>query len=203
MQLLQSSAAPSNTGQDGDTIIQTQNCVSPCARVKLIFSSHGEDGLSVVVPKHVTIRKQRGRTAEGNRCSVGESRVRLGIQFGTFVPLPQCEIFGQYKDRYKGCVENPTISPGREARDASFLRGRISATRKRLIGPRILEARKETGPAKSCASGLSRSKAVAAFCFLSCGESSSLPLRSKPHTILKVSAVLRVMEGVRKFLSQS
>ena len=28
MQLLQSSAAPSNIGQDGDTIIQTQNCVS-------------------------------------------------------------------------------------------------------------------------------------------------------------------------------
>ena len=29
---------PSNIGQDGDTIIQTQNCVSPCAWVKLIFS---------------------------------------------------------------------------------------------------------------------------------------------------------------------
>ena len=29
---------PSNIGQGGDTIIQTQNCVSPCAWVKLIFS---------------------------------------------------------------------------------------------------------------------------------------------------------------------
>ena len=31
MQLLLTSAAPSNIGQGGDTIIQTQNCVSPCA----------------------------------------------------------------------------------------------------------------------------------------------------------------------------
>ena len=38
MQLLLTSAAPSNIGQGGDTIIQTQNCVSPCAWVKLIFS---------------------------------------------------------------------------------------------------------------------------------------------------------------------
>ena len=38
MQLLLTSAAHSNIGQDGDTIIQTQNCVSPCAWVKLIFS---------------------------------------------------------------------------------------------------------------------------------------------------------------------
>ena len=37
MQLLLTSAAPSNIGQGGDTIIQTQNCVSPCAWVKLIF----------------------------------------------------------------------------------------------------------------------------------------------------------------------
>ena len=38
MQLLLTSAAHSNIGQGGDTIIQTQNCVSPCAWVKLIFS---------------------------------------------------------------------------------------------------------------------------------------------------------------------
>ena len=38
MQLLLTSAAPSNVGQGGDTIIQTQNCVSPCAWVKLTFS---------------------------------------------------------------------------------------------------------------------------------------------------------------------
>ena len=38
MQLLLTSAAPSNIGQGGDTIIQTQCCVSPCAWVKLIFS---------------------------------------------------------------------------------------------------------------------------------------------------------------------
>ena len=38
MQLLLTSAAPSNIGQGGDTIIQTQNCVSSCAWVKLIFS---------------------------------------------------------------------------------------------------------------------------------------------------------------------
>ena len=38
MQLLLTSAAPSNIGQGGDTTIQTQNCVSPCAWVKLIFS---------------------------------------------------------------------------------------------------------------------------------------------------------------------
>ena len=38
MQLLLTSAAPSNIGQGGDTIIQTQNCVSPCTWVKLIFS---------------------------------------------------------------------------------------------------------------------------------------------------------------------
>ena len=35
---LLTSAAPSNIRQGGDTIIQTQNCVSPCAWVKLIFS---------------------------------------------------------------------------------------------------------------------------------------------------------------------
>ena len=46
MQLLLTSAAPSNIGQgrdtnigqSGDTIVQTQFCVSPYARVKLIFS---------------------------------------------------------------------------------------------------------------------------------------------------------------------
>ena len=38
MQLLLTSAAPSNIGQGGDTISQTQFCVSPCAWVKLIFS---------------------------------------------------------------------------------------------------------------------------------------------------------------------
>ena len=38
MQLLLTSAAPSNIGQGGDTIIQTRFCVSPCAWVKLIFS---------------------------------------------------------------------------------------------------------------------------------------------------------------------
>ena len=38
MQLLLTNTAPSNIGQGGDTIIQTQNCVSPCAWVKLIFS---------------------------------------------------------------------------------------------------------------------------------------------------------------------
>ena len=38
MQLLLTSAAPSNIGQGGDTIIQTQFCVSPCAWVKQIFS---------------------------------------------------------------------------------------------------------------------------------------------------------------------
>ena len=38
MQLLLTSAAPSNIRHGGDTIIQTQFCVSPCARVKLIFS---------------------------------------------------------------------------------------------------------------------------------------------------------------------
>ena len=38
MQLLLTSAAPSNIGRGGDTIIQTQNCVSPCAWVKQIFS---------------------------------------------------------------------------------------------------------------------------------------------------------------------
>ena len=42
-----------------------------------------------------------------------------------------------------------------------------------------LEARKEIGPAKSCQYNSSRSKVVAAFCFLSCGTSSSLPLRSR------------------------
>ena len=39
MQLLLTSAAFSNIGQGGDTIIQTQNCVSPCAWVKQIFSA--------------------------------------------------------------------------------------------------------------------------------------------------------------------
>ena len=38
MQLLLTSAALSNIGRGGDTIIQTQKCVSPCAWVKLIFS---------------------------------------------------------------------------------------------------------------------------------------------------------------------
>ena len=38
MQLLLTSAAPSNIGQGGDTIIQTLFCVSPCAWVKLIFA---------------------------------------------------------------------------------------------------------------------------------------------------------------------
>ena len=38
MQLLLTSAAPSNIGQSGDTIVQTRFCVSPCAWVKLIFS---------------------------------------------------------------------------------------------------------------------------------------------------------------------
>ena len=34
---------------------------------------------------------------------------------------------------------------------------------------------------------------MAAFCFLSCGTSSSLSLRSRQHTILNASAVLRAM----------
>ena len=38
MQLLLTSAAPSNIGQGGDTIVQTRFCVSPCAWVKLFFS---------------------------------------------------------------------------------------------------------------------------------------------------------------------
>ena len=38
MQLLLTSVAPSNIERSGDTIIQTQNCVPPCAWVKLIFS---------------------------------------------------------------------------------------------------------------------------------------------------------------------
>ena len=37
MQLLLTSAAPSNIGQGGDTIIQTQNCVSPCATMFIIM----------------------------------------------------------------------------------------------------------------------------------------------------------------------
>ena len=64
---------------------------------------------------------------------------------------------------------------GREARDANFIRGRICAMQKRLTGPRILKTRKDISLAKSRFCNPSRSKAVAAFCFLSCGDSLSLP----------------------------
>ena len=64
-------------------------------------------------------------------------------------------------------AQKPTASPRRQARDARFMCGRKSATRQRLIGPRILEAREVIGPAKSCECSLSRINPVATFCFLS------------------------------------
>ena len=78
----------------------------------------------------------------------------------------------------------------------------MSAIRKRLIGPGILEAQKEIGPAKSCLCNESRSRLVATFCFLSCGTSSSLPSWSRRHKMLNASAVLRAMQGARNSFSQ-
>ena len=47
-------------------------------------------------------------------------------------------------------AKNANSEPVREARDTSFMWGRMSATRQRLFGPRTLEIRTETGPATSC-----------------------------------------------------
>ena len=99
--------------------------------------------------------------------------------------------------------KKPTLSPGREARDVSFIWRRISAMWKRLTCPRFLETRKEIGSAKSCACSLSRSKAVATFCLLYCGAPSSLPLRSKHHTILNASTMLRAMDRNKNVSSHS
>ena len=93
----------------------------------------------------------------------------------------------------RGCVRNK-----REVQDEKH-----ATMRKRLTGPRILGARIETGPAKSCPYNLSRCNAVAALCFLCCGESSSLPLRSRQLTTVNASAVLRAEEGATHFFSQS
>ena len=61
----------------------------------------------------------------------------------------------------------PTANPGREARAALHIISKIFAVRCLLIGPKILEARAAIGAAKSRIWIASRSKAVAAFCFLS------------------------------------
>ena len=87
----------------------------------------------------------------------------------------------------------PTASPGREARDTSFMWCRMSATRQRLIGPGTLEARTDLGTAKSCLWSLSRSSPVATFCFFF-GER---------QTISKAFAVLQTMVGARNSYSQS
>ena len=114
-----------------------------------------------------------------------ESQVHLGIQHGTFVHIPQCEILDQCRVQRMG--RTPTVSPRREARDTSFMWDRMSATRYQLIGVR------EIGPAKSCSKSLSRSGPVTMF-FLFCGAPSSLPPRSRRLTISNAFAVLQAME---------
>ena len=69
----------------------------------------------------------------------------------------------------------PTANPGREARAALQIIRVICAMRCLLIGPKILEAHVAIGREKSRFWIASRSKAVAASCFLSLGESAILP----------------------------
>ena len=69
----------------------------------------------------------------------------------------------------------PTADPGRETRAALQIIGKICAMRCLLIGPKILEACAAIGREKSCFWIASRSKVVAAFSFLSLGESAILP----------------------------
>ena len=92
---------------------------------------------------------------------MGESRAYPGIHMAR-VHLLVMEPLGS-AHALQRTRSIPTANPARDASDASFMRGRISATQKRLIGHKILEARTEIGPAKFCEYEESRRIPVAIF----------------------------------------
>ena len=104
------------------------------------------------------------------------------------VPLLQCEIF----------VPNTARCRGGRHKFHVRLNLHIAKSTDRSI-----RSRKEICPAQSHQKKSWRSWRVAAFCFLSCGRSSNLPLRSGQHTIVNASAVLRATEKNQKFCSQA
>ena len=81
--------------------------------------------------KHRSAFPNRGKHIVQERTLVvkreTESRAHPENQLDTFVLHLQCETFEPCIARCKGCAEN--VSPGREARDGSFMRGRMSAIR--------------------------------------------------------------------------
>ena len=54
-----------------------------------------------------------------------ESRVRPDIQLDTLVLHLRCENLCAVHSPLQKMLKKPTVSPGREARDASFMCGRI------------------------------------------------------------------------------
>ena len=81
--------------------------------------------------------------------------------------------------------------------------GRTSATRQRLIGPKILVARTESGPAKSCEYKDSRRTRVAIFCFLSFEALRSFLSWSNCRTVSFADTVLWAIEGDKNSLSHT
>ena len=82
--------------------------------------------------KHRSLSPNRGKHIVQERVLVvvreRESRVHRDIQLDTFVHRLQCEIIVPYSP-LQWMRRKPTVSAGREARDASFMRGRMSAIR--------------------------------------------------------------------------
>ena len=90
--------------------------------------------------------------------------------------------------------------PGQDARDASFHVRQNLHNAKMTDRSKNSGGRQEIGPAKSCLCKSSRSKVAAAFCFMSCGESSSLPLRSQVTHNIESFRGATSHGGSRKFL---
>ena len=155
-------------------------------------------GLSPNGGKHIVQERTLLAMKERER----ESRVHPYIQLHTFVPLLQYEIFVPHIARCKGCAGIHFGKPGRKARHKFHVRQNLHTSK-------TTDSSQDLGkPARRFVQQIpvyinsSRSRVATAFCSLSCEESSSLPFRSKQHTILNASVVLRAMEGARNSSSQ-